>query len=169
MTGDLRAALRALTESATFTAAAVLVLALGIGATSALYAVVDAVAFRQLPFADAGRLVGISEVDPAEGPDAFPGVARRTSLDWAAAQRSFTAMAAYRYILATRYEPGTSAEELLEVQATAGIFEVLGFQTAAGRLFDAGQEVEGRNLSPSSATASGSGSTAAIRPCSGAP
>ena len=145
MTGDLRAALRALTESATFTAAAVLVLALGIGATSALYAVVDAVAFRQLPFADAGRLVGISEVDPAEGPDAFPGVAPQNFADWAAAQRSFTAMAAYRYILATRYEPGTSAEELLEVQATAGIFEVLGFQTAAGRVFDAGQEVEGRN------------------------
>ena len=70
MLADLRFSLRSLRRNPGFTALAVLTLALGIGATTAIYAVVDAVMLRPLPFPEADRLVQVWETTP-EGDDFF--------------------------------------------------------------------------------------------------
>ena len=69
MADDLKAAFRSLRSSKTFTAVALIVLALGIGATTAIFSVVDAVVLRGLPFDEHDRLVAVGERRPP-GPNA---------------------------------------------------------------------------------------------------
>ena len=64
MTDDLKAALRSLRQSPTFTAVALTVLALGIGSGTAVFSVVDAVVLRALPFDEHDRLAVVLEHDP---------------------------------------------------------------------------------------------------------
>ena len=77
---DLRHAWRALRRAPGFTAVAVVVLALGIGASTAMFSVVDAVVLNGLPFEDESRLVSVLEVTRSTG---RPGpVAPQNFLDW---------------------------------------------------------------------------------------
>src|SRR5262245_27848997 len=69
---DLRQAIRTLRSTPTFTVAALAVLALGIGATTAIFSVVDAVVLRALPFAGADRLVAVGERTTAPAGKAIP-------------------------------------------------------------------------------------------------
>ncbi len=64
MRDDIKAAFRSLRASRTFTAVALIVLALGIGATTAIFSVVDAVVLRGLPFEEHDRLVAVGERRP---------------------------------------------------------------------------------------------------------
>src|SRR6185503_10856419 len=87
---DARVGIRALAKTPSFTVAAVLALALGIGATTAILSVVNAVLLRPLPYADADRLVvlmhkGRNPVSPAN------------FVDWRKQTRSFAAMGAAEY------------------------------------------------------------------------
>src|SRR5262249_39615898 len=95
---DLRRALRTLAKSPGFTAAAIAVLALGIGANTAIFSVVNGVLLRRLPYPDPGRLVRIWHTPPQSG---FPGmrtfaVAPANFLDWQSQSRSFDGMAIIR-------------------------------------------------------------------------
>ncbi len=94
---DLRYASRILLKTPGFTIAALVVLALGIGANSAIFSVVNTVLLRPLPFAEPDGLVQIYHVPPAQG---FPGIKRfavsaANYLDWRAMAKSFNGMAAY--------------------------------------------------------------------------
>jgi putative ABC transport system permease protein len=91
---DLRHGARGLRRAPTFTATAVLTMALGIGACAAIFSVVDAVLLRPLPFPDADRLVALGESHPPE----FPHFAVRpmTFPQWKAQQRSFEGLAVVR-------------------------------------------------------------------------
>lgn len=131
---DLRFGLRMLRKNSGFTAVAVLTLALGIGANTAIFSVVNAVLLRSLPFAEADQLVMIWETQPdVRGPvGTYPDF-----LDWRAGAQSFQGMAAFsnkRYGKAelTGYSETIAAHGMLVSQ---NMFPLLGLQPMLGRNF----------------------------------
>jgi len=94
MRDDLKAAVRSLRSSPTFTAVALTVLALGIGAGTAIFSVVDAVVLRALPFDEHDRLAVVLEYDPTRA-TTFGGGSTTTQsyLDWRRMQDSFDGLA----------------------------------------------------------------------------
>jgi putative ABC transport system permease protein len=133
---DLRLALRQLAKSPGFTAVAVLTLALGIGANTAIFSAVDAVLLRPLPYPRSDRLVEVTS-SAAEG--IRFGVSYPDLLDLRGLTRDFTGVAAYstqRYNL-------TGAGDPREVQAafvTPDLFDVLEVHPQIGQAFTAAQE-----------------------------
>jgi predicted permease len=119
-----------------FTAAAVFTLALGIGANTAIFSVVNAVLVRPLPYKDADRLVMLWSTKPQEG---WRGQASPLDfVTWRKESRSFKSMAAMRpgsAILTGRGEP----TELLRGSISAGFFETLGIAPQLGRTFAAAE------------------------------
>ena len=140
MTGlleDLRYALRQLRKSPAFTMVAVLTLALGIGANTAIFSVVNGVLLRPLPFKDPGRLVQIWHVPPAAS---FPGMTRfsvspANYLDWQNQNHVFENMAIYGYHGFTL--SGSHPEQVITSAVSSGFFETLGVQPMLGRVFSA--------------------------------
>src|SRR5436190_4344352 len=92
---DLRFALRQLRKNPGFTAVAILTLALGIGANTAIFSLVNVVLFRSLPFRDPDRLVWITNVAPDTGDLSGVAVRRTTLRDWRESNRSFESIAGY--------------------------------------------------------------------------
>jgi putative ABC transport system permease protein len=149
---DLKAAFRSLRASKTFTAVALIVLAPGIGASTAIFSVVDAVVLRALPFDEHDRLVAIGErraagptPDPARDPDAISSAAPQNYADWAAQQQVFESIAAIAGGAFTLREPGAEPEDLRSQRVTAGFFDVLRVRPAMGRAFTTENEVDGRH------------------------
>jgi putative ABC transport system permease protein len=152
MRDDLKAAFRSLRSSKTFTAVALVVLALGIGASTAIFSVVDAVVLRGLPFDEHDRLVALGErrpagrfADPTRDPQALSSAAPQNYIDWAAQQQVFESIAAIAGGSFTLREPGAEPEDLRAQRVTAGFFDVLRIRPALGRAFTAENEVEGRH------------------------
>lgn len=149
---DLRYAVRSLRSTPGFTAVALIVITLGIGATTAIFSVVDAVVLRALPFDEHDRLVAVGE-RLAPGPlrpgnsDPFQlsAVAPQNYLDWKAQQQVFESMAAVAYGSYAVQEPGAPPEELRAIRITAGFFDVLRIRPALGRAFKPGDEVDGQH------------------------
>ena len=143
---DIRYGWRALRKSPGFTAVAVLVLALGIGANTAIFSVVNAVLLRSLPFDQPGRLVALYHIPPQA---LFPGiplfnVSPANFLDWRAEAHSFEGMSAYgfgRYTLTGKGEP----QAIRTVAVTHGFFSVLHAEPLLGRTFAAGEDQAGRD------------------------
>ena len=152
MRDDLKAAVRSLRSSPAFTAVALLVLTLGVGASTAIFSVVDAVVLRGLPFDEHDRLVAVGERRPPAGnpdPDRDPlqlsSVAPQNWLDWAAEQQVFDAFAAIANGGITLQEPGAEPEDLRAQWVTAAFFDVLRVRPLIGRAFTADAEVDGRH------------------------
>ncbi len=128
---DLKFAFRQLVKHPGFTAITVLTLALGIGACTTIFSVLDAVLLRPLPFPEAHRLVQLHEVMP-EG--SLNGVAGGVFLDWREHQTSFDDVALINPTL--RNLQGDGAPERLEgLEATHEFLQVLGLQPVLGRGF----------------------------------
>jgi predicted permease len=133
---DFRYALRILLKNPGFTTVAVLTLALGLGACTAMFSLVHAVLLRPLPFRDPGRLVWIENI----GTD---GMSARTTrvdnfLEWRARTNAFEKLGAYfaffdyqRYTLSENGEP----QRLRGVPISQNFLEVLGVQPMLGRSF----------------------------------
>jgi len=151
MRDDLKAAFRSLRSSKTFTAVALIVLTLGIGASTAIFSVVDAVVLRGLPFDEHDRLVAVGErrppgpLDVNRDPQALSSAAPQNYLDWAAQQQVFESFAAIAGGAFTLREPGAEPEDLRAQRVTAGFFEVLRVRPALGRAFTIEKEVDGRH------------------------
>src|SRR5262245_61448655 len=129
MLQDLRFAVRWLRKNRRFTSVALLVLALGIGATSAVFSVVYSVLLRPLPFRDPDRLVLIWS--KARGMDASP-VSPPDFRDWKAQARSFESVAAAytgQVDLTGRGEP----EQIPILRVDGNLFPLLGERVALGR------------------------------------
>jgi len=129
---DLRAAARALVTRPALTAVAVLTLALGIGANTALFSVVHAVLLRPLPFRDAERLIHVTS--RIVGSD-FEITTGGDFLDWRDQSRLFSGIAAYAGSEGFTLQQGEKPERLQGANVSANFLSVLGVQPAQGRSF----------------------------------
>jgi len=132
---DVHFATRSLLRAPAFTGVVVATLALGIGANSAVFSVVDAVLLHPLPVAQPARLVAITEAvtdQVSRSPLSFPSY--RALAD---RNRSFTGIAAFATQDAVIVTRGGDPEQVQTAAATGNYFSVLGLHAQAGRLLDA--------------------------------
>src|SRR5215471_6934166 len=127
---DIRYALRTLLHAPGFAAVAILTLALGIGANTTIFSIMNAVLLRPLPYADPANLVNLGEAQ-----DGHTGtVGFTTVVDWRAQAQSFDDLALVRTwtpTLVTSAEP----ERIPGVRVTANYFSLLGIKPTIGRDF----------------------------------
>ena len=129
---DLRFALRALVRRPGFALVAVLTLALGIGANTAIFSVVSAVLLRPLPWPDADRLVMVYS---ARGSNHQLGVAYLDYLDWRRQSTSFAELGVIRG-QSINLTGGDTPERIIGTFSTASTLRLLGASAAQGRLFN---------------------------------
>jgi len=135
---DFRYGLRSLARTPGFTAAAVVALALGIGATTAIFSVVSAVLLRPLPYADPQRLAVVLH-------DRTNPVAPANYLDWKRQNTSFEAMGAADYWLPNL--TGIDAPEgILAIHATSDLLPMMGVAPRLGRFFLPEEQAAGEHV-----------------------
>ncbi|MDE0179544.1 MAG: ABC transporter permease [Gammaproteobacteria bacterium] len=132
---DLRSSLRYFRHNRGFAAAAVLVLALGIGATTAVFSVGETLLLRPLSYPDGERLVALRSVRQLDN-FPFTRAAAGTLADWRLHATSFDAVAGYRWMSVDVID-GARSHRLSGLQATPEFFEVFGVPLE-GRAFEAG-------------------------------
>jgi putative ABC transport system permease protein len=128
---DLRYGARMLRKHPSVTLIAVVTLALGIGANTAIFSVVNAVILRPLPYRNPEQLVSLWEEIPAEG---HWRVAPANFFDWQKQNTTFEKMAAFGYSTMTLTGSG-EPEQVLGARAGAGYFSVVGVEPIRGRSF----------------------------------
>jgi putative ABC transport system permease protein len=138
---DIRFALRQIRKSPGFTLIAVLTLALGIGANTAIFSIVNAVLLRPLPYPDADRITVLNE---SSGPGQDYSVALPDYLDWRNDNTVF------EHLAATRTEsrnlsgiPGREPERVLCASVTRNFFNIIGLPAEIGRTFSADEDKVG--------------------------
>jgi putative ABC transport system permease protein len=136
---DLKFALRGILKRPAFTAIAVCTLGLGIGASTAIFSVVNSVMLRQLPYPNADRIVAIQEVD-REGKQGQ--VTGPNFLDWRTQNTVFEHLAALKRTNAN-LSLADQAERIELAQTSANFFDVFGVKAQFGRLFVPGDEQAG--------------------------
>jgi predicted permease len=144
---DLRYGARALRSAPGFTVAALLTLALGIGANTAIFSVVRAVLLEDLPFRDPQRIIRVYHADPQN--DILQGaVSEPDFLDWRRAAQTAETMAGFWYadgLSGLDLTGGGNPERLAATLVTDGFFETLGRSPLLGRTLRAEDQVAGRN------------------------
>ena len=143
---DLRYAVRQLRNSPGFTAVAVITLALGIGANTAIFSVVNGALLRRLAFREPNRLVHVWHVPPAKS---FPGmttfaVSAANYLDWQSQNQVFENMAIYTYHVFT-LTGGEKPEQVDASAVSSNFFGTLGVQPMLGRVFSTQEDRPGRS------------------------
>jgi putative ABC transport system permease protein len=141
---DVRYAVRVIARAPSFAVAVVGVLALGIGANTAIFSIVNAVLLRPMPFEEPDRLVRLFTKPP---PTAFPGqsifaVSPGKFYDWQRSTQSFDGMALYRFRQFAL--TGTGTARAIEAAAVGdGFFEVIRVRPTLGRVFRPDEDVPG--------------------------
>src|SRR5262245_63956023 len=139
MLQDLRVALRLLARNPSFTAAACLTLAIGIGGTTAMFTVVDAVLLRPLPFPEPEQLVwGWGKFPQGDRASISP----PDFVDYRSEARKLRVAAMSSFTSQTAIGGGSEPEDVGSTLASAGFFEVLGVRPALGRDFAPADEQE---------------------------
>ncbi len=147
LAADIRYAVRVLGRAPSFTLAAVAVLALGIGATTAIFSIVNTVLLRPLPFEESERLVRLFHLPPQA---TFPGIPRfalspANFYDWQRQATGFEGMALYRGRSFTL--TGSGAPRAINAAIVgAGFFDVLRVRPAQGRLFRPDEDAPGTRV-----------------------
>jgi predicted permease len=136
---DVRFALRTLRKNPGYTCAAALTLALGIGANTAIYTIIDAVLLHPIPFAEPDRLVALYQKTPRSGRNSIPYL---NFLDWRKQTQTFESIAGWRsdgFALSGRGDP----EELNGMMVSENFFSVLRIQPLLGRTFTKDEDERG--------------------------
>ena len=146
LAADIRYATRVLIRTPSFTLAVIAVLALGIGANTAIFSIVNTVLLRPLPFEEPDRLVRLLHVPPQ---DAFPGIktfplSPANFYDWQRSARQFEGMAIYRF-RSFVMTGGAGAQEVVAAAVGAGFFEVVRARPALGRVFVPDEDAQGQH------------------------
>jgi putative ABC transport system permease protein len=139
LAADLRYSLRALRRNPGFTAAVVLVLGLGLGASTAVFSVVDTVLLSELPYPAADRLVRIYQQNSPTNRWTLSVVDIQAIAEQ---QKSFEAFGAARWMSAALSGTGTP-EQIAVGRVTSGFFRALGVPPAYGRLLEPGDDAPG--------------------------
>lgn len=135
---DLRYAIRMLAKAPAFTAVAIITLALGIGANTAIFSVVNAVVLQPLPFPHANQIVGINLKTP-QGPDV---VGYLNAMDWVREAHSFAALGAYAedgFTLTGHGDPEIISAGIV----SSGFFPVFSVKPIRGRTLEPQDDVKG--------------------------
>ena len=139
LVADVRYAVRTLRTNPGFTAVVMLTLALGIGATTAVFSVVDAVMLRPYPYRDMDRIVAVAESTRA---GQTISIAWANFADWRAQNQVFEALGIYRAMV-LNLTGGTQPERLIASLASADVFGALEMPLIAGRTFTADEDRPG--------------------------
>src|SRR5437762_5384982 len=131
---DIRYGLRMLLKNKGFTAVAILALALGVGANTAIFSLVNGILLRPLPFPNAERIVYFEGRNPAAG-ITDSNISYPDFVDWSAQTDLFASTAAYWTGNADLSGDGTEPEAVPRAGVTTGFFSVLGVQPVLGRAF----------------------------------
>ena len=140
---DLRYGARMLLKQPGFTLIAVVTLALGIGANTAIFSVVNAVLLRPLPYAEPGRLVSVWETNK-KNPDGRGSVAYPNFYDWRAQSKSFEGLASYYTNSVTLTGQAGALNARMGI-VSAELLALLGAKPQLGRLFTAAEGKAGNN------------------------
>ncbi|MDX1647318.1 MAG: ABC transporter permease, partial [Longimicrobiales bacterium] len=139
MMRDLRHAFRTLARSPGFTGTVVVTLALGIGATTAVFGVLEAVALRPLPFPDAHRLAVVWQNDRATG-TTREAASTADYYDYVERSRTFEELAMYSRATAVLSRDGAPSVQLEAVEVSRNLLGVLGMEPRSGRGFTAAED-----------------------------
>jgi len=134
---DLHFAFRQLRKAPGFSLTVILTLALGIGATTAIFSLVEGILLRPLPFSDPQRLVLVG--DQLGAREGTPGVTAREIATYSAATTAFSSLGGYS---TTSYElsGGATPEEIHAGRFNASVFSTLGVRPILGRVFTRQEE-----------------------------
>jgi len=132
------AALRSLRRAPGFTALALGMLALGIGATVAIFSVFRSIVLSPLPYPEPARLVGLSAANSAKALT-MPALSASDFRDYAQRARAYAHLAAYRPDFVSYAPAGGDPVQLVAAHVTEHFFATLGVATAQGRTFDASE------------------------------
>ncbi len=139
---DIQYSFRLLAKSPGFFAVAVLTLALGIGANSAIFSMINSVLLRPLPFRDPDRVVQLYETEAAPGLYPFAGP---DYLDWQAQNHTLESTSLLAWPRRCNVSGAGEPLSALTIDAQASFFPVLGVQPLLGRTFAAGEDHEGKS------------------------
>ncbi len=140
---DLTYAFRTLWRSPAFTIVAILTLAIGIGANTAIFSFVDAVLLKPLPYANADRIVRVLEKPPGE-PDARNGISTLNFLDWQRQNTVFEYMAA-RTGGSVTLTGIANPIQFRGARMSAHGFDIFGVRAVLGRTFAPDEDQPGKN------------------------
>jgi putative ABC transport system permease protein len=139
---DFLYAWRGLRRAPAFAAIAILTLALGIGANTAIFSVIDAVLLRPLPYANPGQLVRLYETEDAPGNYPFTGP---DFLDWKTQNHSFQDMALYGWANDMNFNSNGQPDHVIGTPTEANFFSVLGARPLLGRTWAQGEDQPGKD------------------------
>ena len=139
---DVKFALRQLRKSPGFTITAIVTLAIGVGATAAMFSVIDAVVLRPLPYRDVNRIVDI-QTNSSSGywqMSSWPGYLEMRKLN-----KTFDVLAGYEDFWGMTLKVGEQTRYLNVDQGTDNFFDVFGVRPLLGRTFAPGEDQPGKN------------------------
>ena len=139
---DIRYGFRLLRKSPGFTIVAVLTLALGIGANTAIFSILESQLWRPLPFPDSEHIYAVN-TRPPDNPTRWFDVTGPEFLEWREQARAFDHMAGFDYPVGRNFNTGSVTNRATAMSVTSGFFETLQIQPALGRGFQPEDDVAG--------------------------